>query len=143
VQLTSYTDYSLRLLIYLMQRPHQVVSTREIAEFYGVSLHHLTKVAKQLTRAGWLVSVRGGNGGLRLAEHTADTKIGDIVRLTENQPLVECFDIRRNTCKISRACRLKGVLYQARSAFFGVLDAYTVRDLARAERAEPQGENQG
>lgn len=132
MQITAHTDYALRVLIYLMQRPDRTVSTREMAEFYQVSLNHLTKVAKTLTRAGWLTSTRGSGGGLQLAAHTPGTKVGEIVRFTEAQPLVECFDPGRNTCPISRACQLKGVLHQARRAFFDVLDTWTVRDLVRA-----------
>lgn len=132
VQLTYHTDYALRMLIYLGRRPGQTVSTREIAEHYGVSLNHLTKVAKSLTQGGWLLSTRGVGGGVMLAEHTPDVAVGDIVRYTENTDLVECFHIKTNTCPIHKACRLKPILFQARQAFFDVLDSYTVRDLARS-----------
>lgn len=134
VQLTYHTDYALRVLIYLMSRPGQKVTTREMAEFYGVSLNHLTKVAKTLTRAGWLVSTRGSGGGLMLAPHTPDTKLGEIVRYTESGQLVECFTPATNTCPIIKTCALKSVLHQARRAFFDVLDAHTVRDLAAGEK---------
>lgn len=131
VQLTSHTDYALRLLIYLLCRPGQNVSTREMATAYGISLHHLTKVAKSLTRGGWLVTARGGGGGLRLASHTPEAKVGDVIRFTENLDLLECFVPEKNTCPIVRACELRSVLHQARAAFFAVLDRYQVRDLAR------------
>lgn len=130
MQLTYHTDYALRLLIYLVMHPGETVSTRAVADYYGISLNHLTKVAKQLTQGGWLLSTRGVKGGLRLADHTLSAKVGDIVRFTENTDLVECFTPGTNTCPISRACFLKPMLYQARAAFFGVLDGYTVRDLA-------------
>jgi len=132
VQLTTYTDYALRMLIYLVPRPGETVSTREIAEHYGISLNHLVKVAKFLTQEGWLVSTRGIGGGVSLAPQTAATRVGDIVRCTENTDLVECFDPATNTCPIHRGCRLKPILYQAREAFFDVLDSYSVRDLARS-----------
>lgn len=131
MQLTSHTDYALRVLIYLMRRPGEKATTREMAEFYQVSLNHLTKVAKALTRAGWLVASRGAGGGLTLAAHTPDTRVGEIVRFTESGDLVECFTPATNTCPIAKACALKPVLYQARRAFFDVLDRHTVRDLAR------------
>lgn len=134
MQLTQHTDYALRVLIYLMNRPGRNVTTREMAEFYGVSLNHLTKVAKTLTRAGWLVSARGAGGGLMLAPRTPDTRLGEIVRLTESGQLVECFTPATNTCPIIKSCALKSVLYQARRAFFDVLDAHTVRDLAEGEK---------
>ncbi len=131
MQLTYHTDYALRALTYLICRPDRRVTTREMAEFYGISLHHLTKVAKSLTKGGWLTTTRGGSGGLMLASHTPGTKIGDIVRYTENTDLVECFNPATNTCPIDRCCQLKSVLFQARKAFFEVLDSFTVRDLGR------------
>lgn len=132
MQLTTHTDYALRLLIYLMANGARNVSTREVAEAYGISLNHLTKVAKSLTRAGWIVAARGGGGGLMLAPHTPEAKIGEIVRYTEtNSDIAECFNVPRNTCPITHACHLKPVLYRARKAFFEVLDSVTVRDVSR------------
>jgi len=130
VQLTYHTDYALRVLIYLLPRPGQTVSTREMAEFYGISLNHLIKVTKSLTQAGWLISSRGVGGGVMLAAHTPDVKVGEVVRHTENTALVECFQLETNTCPIHIGCQLKPILHQARQAFFSVLDSYTVRDLA-------------
>jgi Rrf2 family nitric oxide-sensitive transcriptional repressor len=132
MQLTSYTDFALRLLIYLANHPAHPVSTREVAEAYGISLNHLTKVAKSLTKGGWLISSRGGAGGLSLAPHTMKTRLGEIVRYTEvTWDIAECFNSAANTCPIINACRLKPVLYRARKAFFDVLDGATVGDLAR------------
>jgi len=132
MQLTTHTDYALRLLLYLMSHRARKVSTREVADAYGISLHHLTKVAKSLTKKGWLIAARGGGGGLILAEHTPDTRIGDIVRCTEfTCDLAECFNPKSNTCPITAVCRLKPILYRARKAFFEVLDTVTVRDVAR------------
>ena len=130
MQLTQHTDYALRTLIFLLSRPGELVGTRTIAEFYRISPDHLMKVAKSLTQAGWLVSSRGAAGGIKLAPHTADAKVGDIVRHTENLDLVECFDVTTNTCPIHQRCRLKSLLYQAREAFLIALDSCTVRELA-------------
>lgn len=132
MQLTAHTDYALRLLLYLMSHDGRKVSTREVAGAYGISLNHLTKVAKSLTKAGWLIAARGGAGGLALAPHTAETRVGEIVRYTEsNRDIAECFNVAENTCPIIGVCRLKPILYQARKAFFDVLDAVTVREMAR------------
>ncbi len=131
MQLTSHSDYALRLLIYLMSEGSRKVTTRQVAADYGISLHHLTKVAKSLTRAGWLVTARGGGGGLQLAGHTADTRLGEIVRYTESTfALAECFDRATNTCPITTVCQLKPVLYRAQQAFLNVLDSVTVREMA-------------
>lgn len=134
MQLTYHTDFALRILIYMMGRPAQKVTTREMAEFYGISLNHLTKVAKALTRSGWLTTTRGAGGGLLLAPHTPDTKVGEIIRLMERTDLLECFVPETNTCPIIKGCRLKPLLYKARTAFFDVLDAHTVRELALQEK---------
>ncbi len=132
MQLTSHTDYALRLLIYLMSQDARKVSTREVAHAYGISLHHLTKVAKSLTKGGWLIAARGGGGGLILAAHTPETRVGEIVRYTEcTFDIVECFSSVANTCPITAVCHLKPILYRARRAFFEVLDTVTVRDIAR------------
>ncbi len=130
MQLTSYTDYGLRVLLYLMSQPERRATTREIAEAYGISLNHLTKVTKDLTKAGWLIGTRGVGGGVRLAAHAPDLRLGEIVRRTENFELLECFDLKTNTCSIAKCCELRGVLYRARKAFFDVLDGTTLRDVA-------------
>ncbi|HAL72463.1 MAG TPA: transcriptional regulator [Verrucomicrobiales bacterium] len=130
MQLTYHTDYALRLLIYLMNHPDKKVTTREMAAFYGISLNHLTKVAKRLTQSGWLKTSRGAGGGLMLAAHTPGTKIGEIVRLIESGDLVECFTPATNSCPITHNCRLKPLLYRAHRAFYDVLDSQTVRELA-------------
>lgn len=132
MQLTTHSDYALRLLIYLMSHPSRKVSTREVADAYGISLHHLTKVAKSLTKAGWLVAARGGGGGLTLAPHTPGVRVGEIIRYTETTiDVAECFTASTNTCPIIGVCRLKPVLYRARKAFFDVLDSVTIQEIAR------------
>jgi Rrf2 family nitric oxide-sensitive transcriptional repressor len=132
MQLTTHTDYALRLLIYLMTHDDRNVSTREVSDAYRISLNHLTKVAKSLTNGGWLIAARGSGGGLTLAPHTPATPLGEIVRYTEtNCDLAECFTPASNTCPIIGICRLKPVLYRARKAFFDVLDSVTVQEIAR------------
>lgn len=139
MKLTYRTDYALRVLIYLMKRPGEKATTKEMAAFYGVSLNHLTKVAKTLTRAGWLKTSRGVGGGLMLAPHTPDTKLGEIVRMTETGEVVECFTPVTNTCPIASDCHLQPILYKARNAFYSVLDAHTVRDMAQQTKGrEPR-----
>lgn len=132
MQLTTHSDYALRLLIYLTSHSARKVSTREVASAYGISLNHLTKVAKSLTKGGWLISARGGGGGLTLAPHTLETRVGEIVRHTEfTCDVAECFNKTANTCPITSVCYLKPLLYRARKAFFDVLDTVTIRDIAR------------
>ncbi len=130
MRLTLFSDYSLRLLLYLGSRPDRVVPVREISDAYDISQHHLVKVVQLLVDHGFVESVRGRAGGLRLARPAAEINVGAIVRLTEPDfDLVECFDLRTNTCPIEPACGLKGALRRAQRAFVESLDAYTLADL--------------
>jgi len=129
VQLTQFSDYSLRLVLYLAAHPDRVASIQEVSEAYDVSQHHLVKVVQRLIAQGLITSVRGRRGGLRLNRRPDEINVGALVRLTEpHLNLVECFDPQTNTCPIEEACGLKSVLRQASDAFFGVLDAHTVAD---------------
>lgn len=131
MQLTLYTDYSLRMLIYLERvPPPQLTSIKEIATAYQISYHHLTKVAHELAKLGLIESIKGRNGGVRLAKEPSEINIGWVVRHTEdNLTLVECFDDHNNQCMLKGHCRLKGILSEALQAFLQVLDKYTLADL--------------
>lgn len=130
MRLTVYTDYSLRLLIYVALKGDELSTIQEIADAYGISRNHLMKVAHKLGRHGVLETVRGRNGGLRLARSSEEIGLGDIVRLTEDDfTLVECFNTATNGCVITQPCRLRGVLTQALKAYLAVLDNYSLADL--------------
>ena len=131
MQLTTYTDYALRVLIYLGIQPVEKLSNiKDIANFYHISNNHLSKVVYELGKLGIVDTVRGRNGGIKLAKKPSDINIGTVIRETEKPiHLVECFDSENNLCKISPACRLKGVLYEALQAYLNVLDRYTLEDL--------------
>jgi Rrf2 family nitric oxide-sensitive transcriptional repressor len=129
MQLTQFSDYSLRLALYLATHDGQLVTLQEVSRAYGISQHHLVKVTARLVETGVVSSVRGRSGGLRLNKRPADINIGELVRSTEPHfDLVECFDAEHNTCPIDRACGLKGVLRDAQDAFFTVLDRHTLAD---------------
>ena len=136
MRLTSFTDYSLRVLIYLAARPDQRATVAEIAQAYDIKQNHLTKVVHALAREGWLTTVRGKGGGLQLAVAASRIGIGAVARAAEgdDQP-AECFDAEANTCPIAQACRLKRVLRQATEAFHAVLDQYTLADLVQNRQA--------
>jgi len=130
MQLTLYTDYSLRVLVYLGIRSEHVATITEIARSYGISRNHLVKVVHNLAHIGFVHTSRGRGGGMRLARRPRDINIGDVVRQTElNFNLVECFDVVNNTCPIAPICALKGALYEAQKQFMGVLDSYTLADV--------------
>ena len=130
MRLTAYSDYSLRLLMYAALKGQELVTIQEVADVYGISKNHLMKVAFQLGRAGFLETVRGRNGGLRLARKPEKIGLGEIIRATEEDfTIVECFDPATNTCAITKPCRLRGVLSRALNAYLAVLDEYTLADL--------------
>ena len=131
MRLTNYTDYSLRVLIYLATKPSGELSNiKEIADSYNISKNHLMKVTFELGKMNVIETIRGRNGGIRLAHSPEDINIGQIVRSTEEDfRLVECFDDDQNQCIISPACGLKHVLNKALQAYLTVLDQYTLSDL--------------
>jgi len=130
MQLTLYTDFSLRVLLYLGLKPRRMATITDIAQSYGISRNHLVKVVHNLATQGFIHSTRGRGGGITLARPAAEINIGDVVRHTEvSFDLVECFDRERNTCPIAAACILKSALYEAQRAFMGVLDRYTLADV--------------
>jgi Rrf2 family nitric oxide-sensitive transcriptional repressor len=129
VQLTRFSDYSLRVLLYLAAHDDRVVSVDEVSRAYGVSKHHLVKVVQRLVAEDLVASTRGRGGGLQLKRRPADINVGALVRATEpHLNLVECFDRETNTCPIDAACGLKQVLRNAQRAFLDVLDRSTLAD---------------
>jgi Rrf2 family nitric oxide-sensitive transcriptional repressor len=137
MQLTRYSDYSLRVLIYLAVRPEQLATIEEISQAYRISKAHLMKVVHQMGRAGFLETVRGRGGGFRLARAAEEISIGDVIRFTEDRmDLVECFDPGTSHCRIEPVCGLRGVLEDALDAFLKTLDRYTLADLV-ARRRKP------
>jgi len=129
MRLTDFSDYSLRLLMYAATQADRLITIEETAEVYGISRAHLMKVVNQLTRAGYLVAVRGRSGGLKLAKRPDKIGLGDVVRATEPDfRLVECFG-SDNRCLISPRCRLRGVFRDALEAFIATLDRYTLADV--------------
>ncbi len=129
MRLTAYTDYALRVLMRLALRPGELATIAGIAREYRISEHHLMKIVHQLGRAGYIETVRGRGGGLRLARDPAEIVLGEVVRRTEpDLGLVECFR-SSGTCSIEAACELSAVLGKALQAFLAVLDRCTLADL--------------
>ncbi|MES1930413.1 transcriptional regulator [Salinisphaera dokdonensis CL-ES53] len=129
MQLTTHTDYSLRLLIYLAVRDEDMPATvQAAADRYGISANHMAKVAQTLVQYGYIHSQRGRGGGLRLATPASQINIGAVVRRTENLRLLECFG-PNSTCPIDPACSLKKILGRAQAAFLEELDGYSLEAL--------------
>lgn len=130
MRLTHFTDLSLRLLMFLAVKPNGLATIQEVAGRYGISRNHLMKVAQQLVKEGFVESVRGRGGGLRLKRLPSEIRVGDVVRATEDDfRMVECFEAGKTSCTLLPACRLKGVLGEALAAYLGVLDQHTLADL--------------
>ncbi|HRO13353.1 MAG TPA: Rrf2 family transcriptional regulator [Amaricoccus sp.] len=136
MRLTSFTDYGLRMLMRMASAPERAFSTAELADEFGLSRNHLTKIMQRLARAGIVATRRGSGGGANLARSPADIRLGEVVRLLEEgQPLVECFGRSGGRCSIDGCCRLKLRLRSAEAAFLAHLDRSTLADIALPARA--------
>jgi Rrf2 family nitric oxide-sensitive transcriptional repressor len=135
MRLTRFTDYALRVLILLGISDDRLVTIDEIGDRYGISANHLMKVVHRLGTCGYVETVRGKGGGIRLARSPESIRLGDVVRdFEEDMAVVECFDKASNTCPIERDCQLTGVLREALRAFLRKLDDHTLADLVRPRR---------
>lgn len=140
MRLTQHTDYAIRVLMFAASRhlregPETLSSIREVAEAYGISENHLMKVVHKLGQVGLLHTLRGRHGGLRLARDPALTRLGEVVRLVEeDMALVECFG-EGSACPLNGGCHLAAALDQARADFLASLDRHTLADLVPRARA--------
>jgi Rrf2 family nitric oxide-sensitive transcriptional repressor len=135
VKLTQYTDYSLRVLMYLGFSGGAPATIGEIAGQYGISRNHIVKVVHQLGLLGYIQTIRGKGGGLRLAREPAKIGIGDVVRDMESLDIVECHG-PNNRCILSPYCVLSGALKDATAEFLKSLDRLTLADLIAPRRRE-------
>ena len=136
MRLTSFTDYSLRTLLYLSANRDRLVTIQDIADLHVISKNHLMKVVYQLGQSGLVETVRGRNGGLRLGKEPKDINIGALVRATETDFfMAECFDSASDTCPLTPNCKLKHALSEATKAFLAVLDQQTLADMLPADPA--------
>ena len=129
MRLTRFTDYSLRVLIYLGLQQGRLVTIRSISDSYGISRNHLMKVVSLLTRMGYLKAQRGPGGGIRLARRPDQINLADVISNTEEDlVMVECFD-KEGNCVITPACRLQRIIGTALKAYMDTLRAHTLQDL--------------
>ena len=135
MKLTTFSDYTLRVLMFLALNRNRLATIPEIATAYDISENHLMKVVHQLARSGVIESVRGKGGGIRLAHEPEAIRLGQIVRASEGSaPIVECLSDDAATCRIAPACRLTNILVHAFDALYAALDDYTLADLVRSPR---------
>lgn len=129
MRLTDYTDYSLRALIYVAAHPDELVTIQQIADAFSIPKNHLVKIVQHLGQAGYLQTLRGRGGGIRLGRAATEINIGEVIRTMEPDfGLVECFR-QQSLCLLNQACGLRGMLGEALQAYFNVLDQYTLQDL--------------
>ncbi len=134
MQLTKFSDYALRILMFAESAGDRLVTIDQMSNAYDISRAHLTKVVNRLTRSEFLIAVRGRSGGLKLAKAPSEIRLGDVVRATEvDFDIVECFGTG-NACVISGCCKLAGVMAEARDNFLATLDDYTLADIALKPR---------
>ena len=133
MQMDKFTDYALRILIILAVRDPERLSTSAIAKIYDLSDNHLSKVASELVRLGFVSSVRGRAGGLTLAMPAKDISVGAVVRaIKADAPVVECFGTNKS-CRILPACGLRTPMKEAQEAFFAALVPYALQDVSQAK----------
>lgn len=135
MQLTMFTDYGLRTLMFLAAHPERLCSVKEVSEAYSISRHHLVKVVHRLSQLGYIDSSKGKGGGIRLAKAPEKLKLGELIMALEpNMNIVECFDAATNTCRIGSACQLRHYLSDASRAFLSSLDRHTLADAIAGRR---------
>ena len=135
MRLTLHTDYALRVLIHVAIADGKLITISAIAESFDISKQHLMKVVSDLSQKGYLDTVRGRKGGIRLRRPPRDINIGQVVRATEDKlDVIGCLG-RSGYCPIERVCVLRGVLHDAIQAFLAVLDGYTLADLIKPQKA--------
>jgi Rrf2 family nitric oxide-sensitive transcriptional repressor len=132
MQLSKFTDYALRTLMHLAVADEHMLTTRQIAEIHDAKYNHLAKVTQWLVREGYVTSVRGRAGGLRLARDTQDVNVGHVVRALESQSvLVDCLRADGGSCVLAPSCGLTSALRVAQDAFYQALDGLTLADLTK------------
>ncbi|WP_227430938.1 Rrf2 family transcriptional regulator [Psychrobacter sp. I-STPA6b] len=140
MRLTNYSDYALRTLIYLAVVPdkHELATISDVADSYQISKSHLTKVIHQLAQLGYIESIRGKNGGIRLAKAPENINLGEVICHTEPDfAIVPCFDsqntsdeaLTKSDCRITPVCKLKPIFWEATQAFIAVLTSHTLADI--------------
>lgn len=128
MQLTRHTDFSLRVLIYLsLNNNQELVTINEISEHFDILKNHLTKVVNHLSQKGFVHTIRGKNGGIRLAKKPDEIKLGDVVQ--EMEMNLEVVDCSKPLCPLNNHCELKGILNEAKFSFLKTLNTYTLADL--------------
>lgn len=130
MNLSKFTDYSFRILIYLGNNPNELFTVDELSNTLNLSTHHIKKIVYKLAKNNYIVSSKGRNGGIKLTSDPCGINLGDVFQtMEENLSIVECFSIESNTCNVAGSCKLKPILNEALESFRLKLSEYTLEDL--------------
>lgn len=130
MNLSKFSDYSFRALIYLAENQEKLCTVEEVADYLKISEHHLKKIVQRLGKTEYIQSSKGRNGGLKLGLNPKDINLGSILRITEdNLTLVECFSDDKCTCNLTGICKLKIVFDNSLNSFINELSKYTLEDI--------------
>lgn len=132
MRLTTFSDYTMRTLVYLGLKEGELATIVEVADAYGISKNHLMKVVHYLGQQGYVETVRGKGGGIRLVRTPSDINLGALLNATEGTSLLDCQDMPEQ-CRIQPACKLISILQEAQDAMFEVLGSYTLADLLQPQ----------
>lgn len=136
MQLTSFTDYGIRVLMYLATQPEQISSVKEIAEYYNISRNHLAKIIHRLSQLGYINTSKGKGGGIQISKGIEKLNLGEIIiALEPNFNIVECFDAQNNTCRITNSCQFKHYISEARENFINTMNKYTLGDTIQNKKS--------
>lgn len=142
MHLTEFTDYSIRVLIYLHLNNNKKATIKNIAEYYDISRNHLVKVVHNLSTLGYIKSEKGKGGGIRLGKAPNEINIGElVVQVEPNFNLVGCFNSSGPQCKIEGVCSLKMILRKATTNFINELKQYSLADAVRNDKLDTWPDN--
>jgi Rrf2 family nitric oxide-sensitive transcriptional repressor len=127
--LSKFSDYSFRILIYLGNNQEKLITIEELSEILNLSTHHLKKIINKLANYGYIKSLKGRGGGIKLGMSPSEINLGKLLEITEdNLSVVECFS-KNNTCNITKVCKLKPIIKKALNSFVSEFYNYTLEDL--------------
>lgn len=135
MNLSKFTDYSFRVLIYLSQNDERLCTVEEMATNLDISENHLKKIVQRLGKTDFITSIKGRNGGLELGLEPKDINLGEVFKITEdNLTLVECFCHSGYKCNLDGVCNLKSILNKSLTSFIDELSKYTLEDIINGEK---------
>ena len=130
MQISKFTDYTFRALIYLARHREKNATVNSLAEYLEVSEHHMKKVIHKLAKTEYIISTKGRNGGLKLGVEPREINLGKVLIATEeNLSLVECMDNSKLCPLMTSGCKLKGIISNSLQSFINELSQYTLEDI--------------